>query len=587
MLDSAFLFLGQAETVMNWFTPVWIIALGISIGFLVAMLYAGVVFLISRIPVLNQVGVRSSSFWAAGGLTTAILAALAVGLPVSQNGWQATYGDDPLRLVFVLALAAVVGFGTWVLGAKSRIDELKELLSEGLLRYLSIFCLVMIGFSALVLLLNLFSGVGMFQLVEDPKGLLKSLGRIPSAGWREQSYMVPPSQPGSSGEKFPISLWGPETREIIFKSNQQVDAAFEPMTTALNDDRIYPVQSTSAEEGAAFRIQGRLGDRNVDSIYIFNRGANPAEVSVEWSVSPVHLEMYAVPLIAIAVAIFFIAFMCLSALAPKISAISLATFKTEIGQPLFILILVMGAVFITLSIYVPYNTFGEDIKMYKDSGMALLRVLAIFTAIWAASKSVAEEIEGRTALTVLSKPVGRREFILGKFFGISAAMTWLFVLLGFWFLVWVSYKPLYDAVESTVSDVDWTTCFAAATSILPVLLLAFLEVLVFVAISVAISTRFGILANLMICFAIYILGHLTPQLVQSNQLVQAFEPVVFFGQLIAIIFPVLDHFDAQTAISTDTPVPLVYLGWSFVYTLLYGSMALLLALVLFEDRDLA
>jgi hypothetical protein len=131
----------------------------------------------------------------------------------------------------------------------------------------------------------------------------------------------------------------------------------------------------------------------------------------------------------------------------------------------------------------------------------------------------------------------------------------------------------------------------AATSVLPVLLLAFMEVLIFVAISVAISTRFGILANLMICFAIYILGHLTPQLVQSNQLGQAlgqaFEPVVFFGQLVAIIFPVLDHFDAQTAINTDTPVPFVYLGWAFIYTLLYGSLAVLLALVLFEDRDLA
>jgi ABC-type transport system involved in multi-copper enzyme maturation permease subunit len=297
--------------------------------------------------------------------------------------------------------------------------------------------------------------------------------------------------------------------------------------------------------------------------------------------------MYAVPLIAAGVAIFFIAFMCLSALSPKVSAIALATFKTEIGQPLFLLVLVIGLGFILLSIYFPYNTFGEDIKMYKDSGMTLIRVLAIFAAIWAASKSVAEEIEGRTALTVLSKPVGRRQFILGKFFGISAAMTWLFVLLGFWFVFWVAYKPLYDAKESTLPDIDWTNCFAAVTSIIPVMLLAFLEVVVFVAISVAISTRFGILANLMICFAIYVLGHLTPQLVQSNQMVEAFAPVVFFGQLIAIIFPVLDHFDAQTAINTDKAVPLLYLGWSFIYTLLHGSLALLLALVLFEDRDLA
>lgn len=591
MLDSAFLLLAQNETVMNWFTPVWIIALGISLGFLIAMLYVGGTYLISRIGGLNRIGTDPRGFWIAGGLTTLLLHLAVVGIPLWRGGWEQTFGQDPLALVFVIPLLTLIGFGTWLLCSKARIDEMLDLLSEGLLRYLSYFCFAMVAFSAAVLLLNLFAGVGLFQLVEDPKAILNSLARLPAAGWRDQTYEVPPSKPGSTGEKLPISLRGPETREMIFESNQQIDVALQPITPILNSERIFQIQSTSAEGGTLVRTAGRLPDREVDSIYIFNRGANPATVKVYWSTTPTYLEVYWIPVIALAVAIFFIGFMCASALAPKISAIALATFKTEIGQPLFLLVLILGALFIVLSIYVPYNTFGEDIKMYKDSGLTLIRVLAIFTAIWAASKSVAEEIEGRTALTVLSKPVGRREFILGKFFGITAAMTWLFVLLGFWFVVWVSYKPLYDAVETTASDVEWTDCFVAATSVLPVLLLAFMEVVIFVAISVAVSTRFGILANLMICFAIYILGHLTPQLVQSNQLGQAlgqaFEPVVFFGQLVAIIFPVLDHFDAQTAINTDTPVPFIYLGWSFIYTLLYGSLAVLLALVLFEDRDLA
>ena len=95
----------------------------------------------------------------------------------------------------------------------------------------------------------------------------------------------------------------------------------------------------------------------------------------------------------------------------------------------------------------------------------------------------------------------------------------------------------------------------------------------------------GILPNFLICFAIYVLGHLTPLLVQSS--FAAFEPVVVFGQLIAIVFPVLNHFDVQAAINTNSPVPMAYLGWSIIYTGLYGAMAMLLALVFFEDRDLA
>ena len=95
----------------------------------------------------------------------------------------------------------------------------------------------------------------------------------------------------------------------------------------------------------------------------------------------------------------------------------------------------------------------------------------------------------------------------------------------------------------------------------------------------------GILANFLICFSIYVLGHLTPLIAQSN--FAAFEPVVVFSQLISIVFPVLDHFDVQAAINTNRPVPIVYLGWSIIYTTLYGAIAMLLALVLFEDRDLA
>ncbi|MCA9168722.1 MAG: ABC transporter permease, partial [Planctomycetales bacterium] len=102
--------------------------------------------------------------------------------------------------------------------------------------------------------------------------------------------------------------------------------------------------------------------------------------------------------------------------------------------------------------------------------------------------------------------------------------------------------------------------------------------------SVAISTRLPMMANFVICFAIYVLGHITPLIVQAP--IQ-FAPVVFVGQFIATILPVLDHFNIQAAIAAGKGVPMVYLGWSFVYCLLYSGIAVLLALALFEDRDLA
>ncbi|MDA7906611.1 ABC transporter permease, partial [Mariniblastus sp.] len=292
-----------------------------------------------------------------------------------------------------------------------------------------------------------------------------------------------------------------------------------------------------------------------------------------------------VPGVAVFVFAIYLLYLTFATMCPKVFAIAHSTFKTEVNQPLYLLVLMIGALFTVGSIYIPYNTFGEDIKMYKDSGLTLIRVLAIFLAIWAASKSVAEEIEGRTALTVLSKPVGRRQFIFGKFTGISMAIAVMFIVLGLWFVIWTSYKPIYDYQEASKGICEWPQCFIESIRVIPGVFLCFLEVLIFVAISVAISTRFGILANFLICFSIYVLGHLTPLLVQSS--LAEFEPVVVFGNLIAIVFPVLNHFDIQAAINTNSAVPYSYMGWSIIYTFLYGSMAMLLALVLFEDRDLA
>jgi hypothetical protein len=125
--------------------------------------------------------------------------------------------------------------------------------------------------------------------------------------------------------------------------------------------------------------------------------------------------------------------------------------------------------------------------------------------------------------------------------------------------------------------------------IVPGLALAFMEAVVMAAIAVAIATRLPMLANLSICFTIYIVGHLLPLLVMSEQ-VRERDPygiIQFMGQFFAVVLPVLEHFNIYAAIAGGRAVPWVYLGWAFAYCVLYTGVALLFALFLFEDRDLA
>jgi len=203
-----------------------------------------------------------------------------------------------------------------------------------------------------------------------------------------------------------------------------------------------------------------------------------------------------------------------------------------------------------------------------------------FTASWPQAGNFVGAVVAAGAV------LGAAAWLVKSLAGADNNRRW-FIALGLWFMIWTAYKPVYDGVESSKGIGSWQECFQAATNVIPALFLQFLEVVIFVAISIAISTRMGILANFLICFSIYVLGHLTPLIVQSAEAAQAFETVGFFGQLIAIVFPVLNHFDVQAAINTERPVPLDYVAWSVIYTALYGAMAMLLALVMFEDRDLA
>lgn len=310
-----------------------------------------------------------------------------------------------------------------------------------------------------------------------------------------------------------------------------------------------------------------------------------ANLVIRYVTQPVVPQAAMIPITAAGLVGYFCFFALLGWGAPKVSAVALATAREAMAQPLFYLLLSVGAVFLMGLVFTPFFTFGEDVRQYKDSGLTVIMVFTIMFAVWTASVSVAEEIEGRTALTVLSKPIGRRQFILGKYLGILAPVAVAFILLGIWFLLWTSYKVVYDARESADPNIMWQDCYAELAQTVPGLVLAFMETAVLAAISVAISTRLPLLPNLVICTSIYMVGHLVPLLVQST--VGHNELVRFMGQLFATVLPVLDHFNIYAAVAAGAEVPASYIAWVGLYSLNYIAIALLLALAMFEDRDLA
>ncbi len=528
----------------NWLTPLWLLGVGALCGLALVLVLWLIAFLASRLAPLDDSADGSSS---------------------AGEGWLHRLVRIPLILL-----------------SRRTVREVPDAVREGGLWPV---LMAVVG-------LSVFGVVGAL-FVQEPLTLLRALRRLPEFGTTAVEASVPVSERADANDEFAdpvahevaVSFRKDEVRQIVFRSNQNLTIASQPFNLVKPGAEIELIAGEEFKWVASQQAVNPFVEQDVDRLYVRNLGSSPATLTTIISLTPPHPEVLTIPVTALVVVAVFLLYLIQRFAAPRLSAIALATYKSEIAQPLFSIIAILGAVLVVFFLWIPYNTFGEDIKMLKDSGLTLIMILSIVLAVWAASSSISEEIEGRTALTVLSKPIGRPSFIVGKFVGIVWTVTALFVILGLLLLIVVAYKPIYDGRESSTQDVTWQLCHLEMTSVIPGLALAFMETLVLAALSVAISTRLPWLANLVICFTIYALGHLTPLIVQSSygQLV----PVQFIGQLIATVFPNLDHFNIQAAVAAGVPVPPLYLVWALIYCLIYSIIAMLLALVLFEDRDLA
>jgi ABC-2 family transporter protein len=303
---------------------------------------------------------------------------------------------------------------------------------------------------------------------------------------------------------------------------------------------------------------------------------------------------------------------------PKGSAVAQAAFREGVRQPMFWLLLVLAVAILFISTFLPYFTFGEDILMVKELGYDTIMAFAVIFGVLAASMFVSEEIEGRTAVTLMSKPVSRRQFLLGKYVGILLVALLMFGLLGEHFEGTLLLKRYLDRLDPLATP-EWLTPLVTNNGLpdltndllhgigmwishtldtLPGLVLSFSHVMVLVSISVAIATRVPMLVNLVVIAVIYLFGNMAPHLVMLGHKAQQSNPgsvvaqmLLFIAQVFDTLLPGLDFFKAEPSLISDIPPAAgpyaLYLLSVTIYGLLYTLLVILFGLVLFEDRDVA
>lgn len=308
-------------------------------------------------------------------------------------------------------------------------------------------------------------------------------------------------------------------------------------------------------------------------------------------------------------------------------------FLESIRQPVHA-VLICGAILAqVLNVNVAGYTLDDDTKLLVDLGLSTLFLTGLLMAAFTATSVLSREIENKTVLTVVSKPVARPQVVLGKFLGVAAALTtayWLLaivflltvrhrvqasvraedifdppviafgllagaVTLGFSGLTSYLYRWPFPSTFALTAAVATTTAWGLvccidrtwrpqhpATDFDPQLVIGLLmvleAVLVLAAIAVAASTRLGQLSTLLVCSGLFLVG-----LVGEYFISLAGDG--WWVWPIAAVVPNLQFFWPADALTQGHPITPKHLATVTAYaaTLVTGILAL--AVVLFQDRD--
>lgn len=185
----------------------------------------------------------------------------------------------------------------------------------------------------------------------------------------------------------------------------------------------------------------------------------------------------------------------------RIFAIALNTFREAIRNKVLygVLGVVLGANLFALVL--GEMSLHEEARVARDVGLAGVSLFGAMTAIVLGVSLLFGEIQRKTIHTILSKPIARHEFVLGKYLGMAATLT---LLVGA-FAVALAGMLVLARVAHAV-EVEWTSAITKAV------LLGWLEVLVVAAIAIFFSSFSTPYLSGVFTFALFFLGRVSEEI---------------------------------------------------------------------------
>jgi hypothetical protein len=275
----------------------------------------------------------------------------------------------------------------------------------------------------------------------------------------------------------------------------------------------------------------------------------------------------------------------------RIRAVAGNTFLEAVRQKVFAVLLLFALVLLGGANYFAEFSFQEQFKFLKDLGYATISLTGLLVGLLGAAQLIPAEIERRTILTALCRPLRRWEFVAGKYLGLVSLLGVMLGIMGAVFWAVLRWKEaqligmeggeaaVVQAIQAESRDPRLWQAFALIAAKLFVVcgLAVFFSTL-------ATSTTFVVAMTLMV----YLMGHL--QSVAREQWLESGEKAAWWIQLflasVALLVPdfnlysLIDEIVAGNAVSWRATLEVL------VYSSAYLGVLLAASAWLFEGRDL-
>jgi Cu-processing system permease protein len=260
--------------------------------------------------------------------------------------------------------------------------------------------------------------------------------------------------------------------------------------------------------------------------------------------------------------------------------VAVNVFKESIRDKVLYNLVFFALLLIAVSYLLGELTAGQDIKIIKDLGLAAISIFGLFIAVFIGIGLVSKEVERRSIYSLLSKPIRRQEFIIGKYLGLVLTLL-------------VNVTVMTVAYYAVLAYMAWgagSWFFAGweAPAVDPALLKAiamiFLQLMIVTALALLFSTFTNPILATALTFGLYVVGHFNADLRHFETVVPS-RPVALFARALYYLLPNLTPLDVKSRVVHALPVPVGYMLLNTAYALVYISALLVAATVIFMRRD--